>query len=152
MNRADFVKSLSAAAVASAKITGIPASFTVAQAVLESGWGTSDLCRGACNIFGVKADSSWRGETIDLPTKEYVDGKPITVIAKWRKYQDFAACLIDRATFLKRNPRYRLAFTGQRTGEDFARQIAAAGYATDPRYAEKLCSIIRSNNFSALDK
>lgn len=151
MTPADFIKAMSQPAIASAKATGVPASFTIAQAALESGWGTSGLCAKACNVFGVKADPAWTGDTLDLPTTEYVDGKPVTVMARWRKYPDFAACLADRAAFLKRNPRYRLAFTGQRTGEDFARQIAAAGYATDPRYAEKLCSIIRRYNLAAMD-
>lgn len=152
MSPAEFIKAMTPGALVSAKESGVPASFTVAQAALESGWGASGLAVRACNLFGVKADPAWKGETVEMPTKEYIDGKPVTVMAKWRKYPDFSASVADRAAFLRRNPRYRLAFTGQRTGEEFARAIAAAGYATDPRYAEKLISVIRKYGLASLDQ
>lgn len=151
MKPTEFIAALRDGAIASAKATGVPASVTIAQAALESGWGTSGLCAIGCNLFGVKADSAWKGPVVDMLTTEYVDGKPVKVMAKWRKYPDFAAAIADRSMFLRVNPRYRLAFTGRRTGEDFARCIAAAGYATDPRYAEKLCQLIRQYNLAALD-
>lgn len=151
MTPIEFIRAMTPGAVASAKASGVPASVTIAQAALESGWGTSGLAARACNLFGIKANSAWHGETVEMPTTEYINGKPCKVMAKWRKYPDFAAAIADRAAFLRRNPRYRLAFTGQRTGEDFARQIAAAGYATDPRYAEKLIAVMRQYKLDRLD-
>lgn len=152
MTPAAFISGLAPAAQESAHITGIPASFTIAQAALESGWGASRLAREANNLFGVKADRAWTGDTISIQTREYLDGQWVTVPALWRKYPDWLACINDRAAFFRKNKRYRLAMTGKRSGEDFARQIALAGYATDPRYAEKVCQIIRQYQLSKLDE
>lgn len=151
MKPAEFIAALRDGAIASAKASGVPASVTIAQAALESGWGTSGLCASACNLFGVKADPSWKGPTCEMLTTEYVDGKPVKVMAKWRKYPDFAASIADRSAFLRANKRYRLAFSGSRTGEDFARAIAVAGYATDPRYADKVIALIRQYKLDQLD-
>lgn len=151
MKPSDFIAAIAPAARASAQKTGIPASFTIAQAALESGWGSSGLCAKACNLFGVKADSAWVGDIAEMPTREFLAGQWVTVNAKWRKYTDWLACINDRADFFRKNKRYRLAMTGKRSGEDFARQIALAGYATDPKYAEKLCSIIRRHGLSSFD-
>jgi flagellar protein FlgJ len=151
MKPADFIAALTPGAVASAKATGVPASVTIAQAALESGWGTSGLCALGCNLFGIKADPAWKGPVCEMPTTEYIKGKPVSVLAKWRKYATWADCIADRSAFLRTNPRYRLAFTGKRTGEDFARCIAAAGYATDPRYADKVVALIRQYKLDQLD-
>lgn len=147
----DFISAIGPAAQESAHITGIPASFTIAQAALESAWGESALAQQAFNLFGVKADRAWKGNVLYLPTREFMQGKWVTVTAAWRKYPDWQASINDRARFFAVNPRYRLAMTGKRTGEDFARQVAAAGYATDPLYADKLCRIIRRYRLNEYD-
>lgn len=141
MKPADFIAKIKPGADACEASEGIPAGFTIAQAALESAWGSSSLSRAAFNLFGVKSDPSWTGQIITLPTREYLNGKWVTVNAKWRLYKDWAECLIDHAHFLKSNPRYSRALT-IRDSRGFARAIAAAGYATDPRYADKLISII----------
>ena len=146
----DFIAKITPAAKATQARTGIPASFTVAQAALESNWGRSWLAVDACNLFGVKADSSWTGDVFLLPTTEYVSGKPVTVDARWRKYAGWQECLDDHAKFLLENHRYQAAFQTT-TGEDFAKAVAAAGYATDPVYADKLISVMRAHNLAALD-
>ena len=61
MKPQEFIALVGPAAQASAANTGVPASFTVAQAALESGWGTSSLAKDGKNLFGVKADPAWRG-------------------------------------------------------------------------------------------
>ena len=148
----DFIKAIGPAAQASAAKTKIPASFTVAEAALESGWGSSQLAAQGFNLFGVKADKAWKGDTLTMRTREFLKGQWVVVPALWRKYADWLGCIEDHAAFLMANPRYRLAFTGDRTGEDFARAVAAAGYATDPKYADKIVSVIRAHNLSELDK
>jgi flagellum-specific peptidoglycan hydrolase FlgJ len=105
----------------------------------------------AHNLFGVKADTRWMGETITLPTRECLRGVWCTVFAAFRKYPDWQASLQDHAEFLRSNRRYHLAFKPGATGEQFARAVAAAGYATDPAYADKLCSIIRRYKLADLD-
>lgn len=122
--------------------TGVPAAFILAQGALESAWGESKLSVLGMNLFGVKADKSWNGEVLELPTREFLNGKWVTVNAKWRKYSTWAECLNDHAHFLKSNPRYSKAFA-TKTACAFAEAVANAGYATDPKYPEKICSIIK---------
>jgi flagellar rod assembly protein/muramidase FlgJ len=150
MNPNDFISAVALAARTSAAKTKIPASFTVAQGALESGWGTSQLALQGFNLFGVKADPSWHGDTMKLPTAEYVNGQRVTVVATWRKYGSWLEAISDRANFLLTNPRYKGAFA-YTSGSTFALAIAAAGYATDPQYGQKIVSIIKAHNLSTLD-
>lgn len=132
------------------RLTGIPASFTLAQAALESAWGASKLASRGRNLFGVKADRAWKGETLDMPTTEVVRGKSIKVIAKWRVYPTWSSCILDRAKFFRDNPRYSKCWA-EKTGEGWARAVAAAGYATDPEYAQKLIATMRARNLTRFD-
>lgn len=145
-----FIQQISPAAQASMRASGVPASFIVAQAALESGWGESRLAKEGKNLFGVKAHGSWRGEILTLNTREFMNGQWITVPAHWRQYADWLDCLNDHAAFLKQNPRYAACFECT-SGETFARAVANAGYATDPEYANKLVSIILANHLLELD-
>ncbi|MBB2981731.1 glycoside hydrolase family 73 protein [Paraburkholderia tropica] len=146
----DFIAAIAPAARALAATTNIPASFTVAQAALESGWAKSQLAQRYFNLFGVKADPSWTGTTVMLPTVEYVGGKPVTVQARWRVYTDWLASLQDHAQFLIENPRYACAFACT-DGLSFTQAVAGAGYATDPNYASKITSIINAHGLESLD-
>jgi flagellar protein FlgJ len=133
---------------------GIPASFTLAQAALESSWGQSKLANSGCNLFGVKADPSWRGAVTCINTTEYTKGpnpQPYTVTAKWRCYKNWDECIEDRAQFFIKNKRYAAAFK-ETTGEGWARAVAAAGYATDPDYAAKVIGVMRGRNLQRFDQ
>jgi hypothetical protein len=132
-----FVRLLEPAASASMRDFGVPARFTVTQAALESGWGKSRLAIEGLNLFGVKADASWNGPVVTMNTREFIAGQWVIVPARWRKYDRLQDCLNDHAMFFHQNPRYAACFNTE-TSEDFARAVAAAGYATDPNYAEKL--------------
>lgn len=148
----EFIKVIAQAAIASMGKYKIPASFTVSEAALESGWGSSLLARAAKNLFGVKADKSWNGDILTMRTREFIKGQWVIVQAKWRKYPDWMGCLEDHAQFLLTNPRYEQCFTGNLSGEDFAHAVAQAGYATDPDYAKKLIATMHSHNLTLLDK
>lgn len=150
MTPAEFIAALSPAALATQAKTGIPASFTIAQAALESGWGKSGLTAQACNLFGVKADAGWCGDVLSLPTQECLRGQWVTVPAKWRKYKDWQSCIDDHASFLLKNPRYKPVFAFK-TGIQFCQAVADAGYATDPSYSAKIAQIITAHNLNALD-
>jgi flagellar protein FlgJ len=150
MKPQDFIDAIGPAAKQSALTTHIPASFTVAEAALESGWGTSQLAAQGMNLFGVKADPSWRGPTITLRTREYLKGQWVVVPALWRKYSDWLGSITDHAQFLLTNPRYKPAFA-HADGEGFAATVAQAGYATDPDYADKIIAIIRAHKLALLD-
>src|SRR4051812_38214708 len=100
MKPEDFIAAIGPAARASMAKTRIPASFTIAEAALESGWGGSQLALQARNLFGVKADPSWHGDTVSMMTKEFENGKPVMEPALWRKYPDWLTCIQDHAAFL----------------------------------------------------
>lgn len=150
MSPQDFIASLAPAARASAARTHIPASFVVAEGALESGWGTSRLAAEGFNLFGVKADASWHGPVLTMPTREYLSGQWLMAPASWRKYDDWLGSITDHASFLLANPRYQPAFECT-SGTAFAEAIAKAGYATDPQYAAKIVSIIGTYGLDALD-
>ena len=156
----DFIATIGPAAQDSMRITGIPASFTVAEAAVESGWGTSGLTIQAKNLFGVKADKSWTGPIVVMQTREFLNGEWVMVPARWRKYDDWHGSIEDHAEFLVENPRYHAAFeqpapgegeNAAPTGERFAQAVAAAGYATDPDYAAKIIQIMRAHDLHTLD-
>lgn len=147
MNPEDFIAAVSPAARASMLTSKIPASFTTAEAALESGWGAH---APGFNLFGVKADPAWTGPVTVQRTREFLSGGWTFVEAKFRAYPDWLGSIEDHARFLLTNPRYRPAFAYV-SGSTFAQAIAAAGYATDPNYATKIVSIIKTHNLSALD-
>ena len=150
MSPTEFIMRLTTAAVESAKETGVPASITIAQAALESGWGESGLAKVGKNLFGIKADSRWRGETLILQTKEFIRGQWVVVPAKWRKYASWQESIDDHAAFLKQNPRYQPCFQCLKA-EAFAQALAKAGYATDPGYADKVINLMNQHKLQALD-
>jgi len=142
-----FINLLLPAAQAGHREHGIPASFTLAQAALESGWGAR---APGNNLFGIKADRSWKGKTVDVPTHEYVGGKRVDIVDKFRAYNNLADCVADRCRFFKINPRYRDCFR-EVTGEAWARAAQRAGYATDPKYAENLIAVMRGRRMAQYD-
>ncbi len=150
MKPQDFIALIGPAAQASRLQTGIPASFVVAQAALESGWGESGLAKRAKSLFGIKADRSWTGQRITLNTREFLNKQWVVIPADWRAYPDWQTCLVDHGQFLCRNKRYAACFACT-TGKAFAQAVAKAGYATDPRYADKLIAMIDKYQLEVLD-
>lgn len=148
MKPEDFLDNLLTAARTCQRTVGIPASFTLAQAALESSWGNR---APGNNLFGVKADPGWHGPTVDIATHEFINGKPVAVVAKFRAYPSWSDSLLDHAQFFLQNRRYSACFK-ETTGEGWARAVAAAGYATDPGYADKLISIMRGRNLGRFDQ
>lgn len=142
-----FIGMLAQAAQDCQRRTGIPASITLAQAALESSWGAR---APGNNLFGIKADRSWTGPTVDVPTHEVISGERIAITDKFRRYSSYAESMIDHAQFLLKNPRYAACFK-QQDGAGWARALQAAGYATDPDYAKKLQDIMRGRNLAFYD-
>ena len=146
----EFIMRLTTPAVESQRKSGIPASITIAQAALESAWGESGLAKSGNNLFGIKADSQWRGETLTLNTREFIKGQWVVVPAKWRKYGSWQSSIDDHAAFLKQNPRYKACFLCT-TASAFAHALEQAGYATDPDYANKLIALMSKHQLQSLD-
>ncbi|MBP2028437.1 cell wall-associated NlpC family hydrolase [Acetoanaerobium pronyense] len=125
-------------------------SLTIAQAILESNWGRSRLAVQGNNLFGIKADSRWTGKRISFPTQEFVNGKMITVQAYFRAYDSVSASIEDHGRFLltQRYAKVRQS----KNYKEAANEIWKAGYATDPKYPEKLISIIEKYKLYEYDQ
>jgi flagellar protein FlgJ len=142
-----FVQRLLQHAQAASASTGIPARFMLGQAALETGWGKAEI-RGADgqnshNLFGIKAGASWKGQTVDIVTTEYVNGKPQKQVESFRAYDSYADSFRDYANLLRGNARYQNVIAQGQDAAGFAQGLQQAGYATDPNYAQKLMSVIR---------
>lgn len=143
----EFQEKLSADAEAASKATGIPAKFMLGQAALESGWGRREIktLDGSTshNIFGMKANSKWKGKTVDAVTTEYVNGVAYRKVEKFKAYDSYADAFKDYAKLLTKNPRYENVIANAKDATSFAVGLQKAGYATDPQYASKLTKIIK---------
>lgn len=127
--------------------TGIPYSFILAQAAIESGWGKREITKAdgssSHNLFGIKAGSDWQGDVAEVTTTEYIEGVPRKVVARFRAYDSHEQAFQDYANFLKNNPRYSQVLINGQTAQGFAYGLQNAGYATDPAYATKLLKVIQ---------
>jgi peptidoglycan hydrolase FlgJ len=141
-----FVDRMWGAASAAEQATGVPAGFIVGQAALESGWGRHEMRhadgRPAHNLFGIKAGPGWRGDTVEATTTEYVDGKAVKSVERFRAYASYQESFADWARLMASNPRYAGVMQSGGSVESLARQLQRAGYATDPEYASKLTRTI----------
>jgi len=161
MNPVDFTKKFLPFAIETEQKTGISAIATLSQAALESGWGKS--CPGWM-FFGVKDTDGLNGNEQLLTTTEYsrrsdlkfpeiISITPVTrngqkyfkyIIKDWfRKYNSPEECFTDHASFFFRNSRYANALLVRQNPYLFSIEIAKAGYATDPNYAQLLTSIAK---------
>ena len=123
---------------------GIPASITLAQGLLESGNGNSELARKSNNHFGIKCTPDWTGG------RSYHDDDKKDDC--FRKYKDAAQSYEDHAKFLQK-PRYAALFELKPTDyEGWAKGLKKAGYATDPNYPSKLIALIERYELDKLDK
>lgn len=142
----EFVGRMGASAQVASAASGVPAPLILAQAALESGWGKREIRADdgtqSFNLFGIKADRSWKGPTVETTTTEYVDGEPQKVRARFRAYASYDEAFTDYARFITRNPRYANVLATDDANEA-AHGLQRAGYATDPRYGEKLVRIMQ---------
>jgi hypothetical protein len=140
----EFIDTVGAAAQSSRKLTGVPASVTVAQAILESDWGRSRLARTGNNLFGIKALGSVSGPAgvVTLATWEHLDSGDVIVQAPFKAYYTLEQSIDDHGRFFTRNRRYAAALSVANDARAFAHAIQDAGYATDPNYASKLIGLM----------
>ncbi|GIM33163.1 glycoside hydrolase family 73 protein [Paraclostridium bifermentans] len=150
-----FIKDIEKEAESSYKEYGVLPSITISQAILESGWGQSELTKISNNLFGIKSDERWKGENVEVATSENYSDE---VMAKFRKYNSLNDSIRDHAKFLKENPRY--AEHGLFKGKDYKSQAQAledAGYSTKKNeqgeaiYADMLIDLIERYNLNLID-
>ena len=151
MTPRDFLAMIVPQAQLSQIATGISAGAMIAQAALESGWGVSQLSLTANNLFGIKATATWHGATVQMTTREFLQGDWVEIPATWRVYKSWADSITDHAQFLFKNPRYKPAIAVRDNAEAFCEQLQACGYATDPQYADLLISIVRGRDLTQYD-
>lgn len=121
------------------KRTGILASLTAAQAYIESNKGNSGLTQKANNLFGMKG--AYNGQYITMKTKEFSNGKYITVNAKFRKYPSWKESIEDHSGLFLRLSRYE-NLRGEKNYIQACKKVQQDGYATSPVYADTLIRII----------
>ncbi|MFN7726043.1 MAG: glucosaminidase domain-containing protein [Rubrivivax sp.] len=148
---ASFVQQHMAAAQSAEARTGIPASFMVSQAALETGWGRKQILNAdgtpSNNLFGIKAGPGWTGATAEVTTTEYINGQAQKVTARFRAYDSPEASFADYAQLMANSPRYQSTVARVRESRDgaaWAQGLQQAGYATDPAYAHKLSQTINT--------
>lgn len=142
-----FIQSMLPHAQAAASASGIPAKFMIGQAALESGWGKheikTDNGTSSHNLFGIKADASWKGKVVSSSTTEYINGVKQTRVEKFRAYDSYSDAFKDYAKLISENPRYQHAMHNTHDASAYAHALQRAGYATDPQYGKKLTQVIR---------
>jgi len=143
-----FLRQHEGAAKAAEAATGIPATFMMAQAAHESGWGRREIKNPdgttSHNVFGIKAGPGWKGATTEVTTTEVIGGQARKVTAKFRAYGSYEESFQDYAQMMKNNPRYAKVVESGANAQGFAKGLQRAGYATDPAYADKLTRMINT--------
>lgn len=165
MNSEQFIKKLGPLFTADQKKSGVLASVSMAQCILESGWGESELSRKANNMFGMKknlsgntwAGSAWDGKSvISMKTgEEDKNGQSYTITAEFRAYPDVEHSIADHSAYLTgakngKNLRYK----GLKDEKDYNKAVQIikdGGYATGSGYAASLCRLIEQYNLTDYD-
>ena len=159
-----FIETIGALAKADMAKSGILASVTIAQAILESGWGKSELALNAKNLFGMKCSLSgntWAGSTWDgksaynINTGEYYSGTYTTVRRDFRRYNSWADSVADHSAYLNGAKNgSKLRYSGLKGQKDYRKAVQLikdGGYATSPTYTTNLCTLIEKYNLTLYD-
>lgn len=141
----EFASKLLPIAKKVASAAGLDPLMMVAQAALETGWGQhmvkDALGQSSNNVFNIKADKRWAGDSVSTQTLEYRDGIAQKESARFRRYDSVEEGVRDFVNFIHNNPRYAKALDNKDNPESFIQELQQAGYATDPAYASKVKSV-----------
>ncbi len=143
---ATFVKTLRPLAQRIAKKLGVDSRVLLSQSALETGWGQKVLqCangKSSFNFFNIKADDSWRGAVVTVPTIEYENGVAVRDWARFRVYDSPEQSFADYARLIAENPRYQTALQCAGDSRAYIHALAKSGYASDPQYAQKVLALL----------
>lgn len=145
----NFINKVKGGATALWDVYKVLPSVAIAQAALESAWGTSTLATKYNNLFGIKGN--YGGNAANMATWEVYGGVRYDIKANFRAYPDWETSIKDYGVFLNVNSRYKNAL-GLTNYKDQIREIHEAGYATDPNYQSKIISIIEANDLVRFDR
>ena len=143
-----FVQQLWPMAKKAADRMGVTPEVILAQAALETGWGQHVIKNNSGsshNLFNIKADRSWQGELMTKGTLEYREGIAVKEQGQFRSYQSYQDSFDDYVHFLQTQPRYQDALKHTGNSGDFIEGLQQAGYATDPKYADKIKNIMNGS-------
>lgn len=146
----EFIDKIAEKTIASCKDVNLLPSPSIAQAIIESAHGTSQLAVEANALFGIKADSRWSGKTYQKSTKEFQNGQYVDVVAKFRMYDTWEESIEDHAQFLIKNKRYS-NLVGVTDYKEYCKLIKEDGYATSPTYIQTLIDCIEKYNLTQYD-
>lgn len=152
MTQQEFIAKIAPAAVADMRKTRVPASLTIAQAILESSWGKSGLTVNANNLFGIKGTGT--AGSVNMPTTEYVGSTPIQTSVKFRKYNNWAESIADHSALILNGTRDKPTRYHGVLGADYktaCQKIKDGGYASDPAYPQKLIKLIETYSLHQYD-
>ena len=149
-----FVSQLWPMAQRAAEKIGVNPEVIISQAALETGWGKHVLNKAngetSFNLFNIKADKRWDGESTIVGTVEYRNGVAIKEQAQFRSYESYQDSFNDYVEFLQTQPRYQRALQHTDNPERFIEELHKAGYATDPGYAEKIKRIMHGSTLAQI--
>ncbi len=156
MEQNAFLSKTAKQAEKAAKKYGVYPSVMIAQAIIESGWGQSGLAVNSNNLFGMKADDSWPGESYLARTREEKDGKSYYINARFRKYNSLKESFEDNGKKLREGVswqplRYQGAWLENANNYAEATKALTGTYATDSKYDIALNSRITSHNLNQYD-
>ncbi len=141
-----FVRELWPLAEPAAAELGVDPAVLIAQAALETGWGQRALpaaTGSSHNLFNIKAGSGWQGPVTNVQTVEYDGAAARLERAAFRVYDSPADSFADYVDLIRSAPRYQDALASAAEPEAYLRELQAAGYATDPAYADKILAILQ---------
>ncbi|QEP43880.1 flagellar assembly peptidoglycan hydrolase FlgJ [Ectothiorhodospiraceae bacterium BW-2] len=148
---AEFIEAMLPLARRVASELGVEPKALVAQAALETGWGRAVIRRAdgnsSFNLFNIKADSRWQGESVVKASLEFDQGVAAPVRSPFRAYGSYEESFADYADFIQRNPRYSEALKAAPDAAAYVTELQQAGYATDPNYASKIHAIMARPEF-----
>ena len=143
-----FINQIAPGALAAQQRYGVPASVTIAQAIDESGWGSSQLAATDYNLFGIKG--SGPAGSVTLPTQEFENGQWVTIYAQFRVYHNVSESIADHAELLATSGYYTRAMADRGVPDAFANDLTGV-YATDPEYGANLIGLMRLYNLYRFD-
>ncbi len=145
----EFVSTLKPHIEQAASELGVSPQVLLAQAALETGWGqhmpVGSDGRASYNLFGIKADTSWKGAVAVGQTQEYDGQRMVSTEDGFRRYDSYAQSVRDYVDFIRSQPRYAAALNHGGDDKNFVQGLKSGGYATDPQYVEKVFDVARGD-------
>ncbi len=144
----EFIDTLLPSVKKVASAVGLDPLVLIAQSALETGWGSKVLAdqngNSSNNVFNIKAHKTWDGDVVSQNSLEYKQGRFVNEKSDFRQYDSIEKSVQDYMGFIQDNPRYKKALEVASSATDYIQEIASAGYATDPDYADKIIDVLKS--------